>query len=317
MSTPRERPAVVGNAPEEVKVEIKKVLVVGTGTLGSQIGFQCALHGFETTMYDIDEGALEACRKAHVRIGEAVKADLGTSEEDVAATHRRLSYTTDLPAAAAEADLVSESVPENPELKRKVHAELGKLCPARTILTTNSSTLLPSEIAGASGRPERFLALHFANQIWVNNVAEIMRHPGTAPEVFEEVVRFARSIGMVPIRLEKEQNGYVLNTLLVPLLSAALTLVANGIATPQDVDRTWMIAMKVPMGPFGTLDMVGLKTAHDITAYWAAKTGDPQSLRNAAYLKENYVDRGRLGVATGEGFYTYPDPEFRRPDFLT
>lgn len=297
-------------------MEINSVLVVGTGTLGSQIGFQCALHGFETAMYDIDDGALEACRRAHARIGEAVKADLATSDEDVAAAHRRLSYTTDLADAAAGADLVSESVPENPELKRKVFGELGGLCPAQTIFTTNSSTLLPSEIADASSRPQRFLALHFANQIWVNNVAEIMRHPETDPEVFEDVIRFARRIGMVPIRIEKEQNGYVLNTLLVPLLGAALTLVANGVATPQDVDRTWMIAMKVPMGPFGTLDLVGLQTAYDITAYWAEKTGDPQSMKNAAYLKEHYLGRGKLGLATGEGFYTYPEPVFRRPDFL-
>jgi len=297
-------------------MEIRSVLVVGTGTLGSQIGFQCALHGFDTVMYDIDGAALERCREGHERIGQAVRKDLGTSAEEISAAHGRLSYTTDLPGAAAGADLVSESVPEDPGLKRKVFARLGELCPPRTIFTTNSSTLLPSDMAEASGRPERFLALHFANQIWINNVAEIMRHPGTDPRVFERVVRFAREIGMVPIRLEKEQNGYVLNTLLVPLLGAALGLVADGVATPEDVDRTWMIAMKVPMGPFGTLDLVGLKTAHDITAYWAARTGDERSRRNAAYLKEHYVDRGKLGVSTGEGFYTYPDPAFRRPGFL-
>ncbi len=297
-------------------MEIRRVLVVGTGTLGSQIGFQCALHGFETVMYDVDEGALERCEAAHQKIGRAVRADLGTPGEAIAAAHVRLSYTTDLAGAAAEADLVSESVPEDPGLKRKVFAQLGEPCPSRTIFTTNSSTLLLSDMAEASGRPERFLALHFANQIWVNNVAEIMRHPGTDPEVFEQVVRFAREIGMVPIRLEKEQNGYVLNTLLVPLLGAALSLVVNGVASHEDVDRTWMIAMKVPMGPFGTLDLVGLQTAHDITAYWASRSGDEQSRRNAAFLKEHYVDRGRLGVATGEGFYTYPDPAFRRPGFL-
>ena len=298
-------------------MDIEKILVVGTGTLGSQIGFQCALHGYDTAMYDIDEAALARCREVHEQIGEAVRTALGTSREEITAAHERISYTTDLAEAAAQADLVSESVPENPDLKRKVFAQLGELCPPRTIFTTNSSTLLPSEIAGASGRPERFLALHFANQIWVNNVAEIMKHPGTDPDVFEEVVRFARTIGMVPIRIEKEQNGYVLNTLLVPLLGAALTLVANGIATPEDVDRTWMIAMKVPMGPFGTLDMIGLKTAYDITAYWAAKTGDRQSMKNAAYLKESFVDRGKLGLATGEGFYRYPDPAFREPGFLS
>ena len=297
--------------------DITRILVVGTGTLGSQIGFQCALSGFTTTMYDIDTDALEACRRRHQKLGKIIRADLGLDPEKITAAHANLSYTNDIAAAAREADLVSESVPEDPELKQKVFAELDGLCPPHTIFTTNSSTLLPSEIADATGRPERFLALHFANQIWIRNIAEIMKHPGTDPQVFERVIRFATEIGMVPIRIEKEHNGYVLNALLVPMLTAALTLAANGIAAPPDVDRTWMIATKAPAGPFGTLDLIGLQTAATIASYWGRKTGDAQSLKNARYLKERYIDRGKLGMATGEGFYTYPNPAYMRPDFLS
>jgi 3-hydroxyacyl-CoA dehydrogenase len=298
-------------------MEIKNVLIVGTGTLGSQIGFQCAMHGFRTTMYDTQADALEGCKQRHQRIGEKVKVQIGKTDDEVAATHANLSYTTDLATAASDCDLVSESVPEDPELKRQVFAQLHEVCPGRTIFTTNSSTLLPSEIADGTGRPERFLALHFANQIWVNNIGEVMRHPGTDREVFERVLTFAAEIGMVPIRLEKEWSGYVLNAMLVPLLTAAQSLVSNGIATPEDVDRTWMISTKTPAGPFATIDVIGLQTAYAIGDLLATKTGDPQFRKNADYLKENYLDKGKIGVNSGEGFYSYPDPAFLQEDFLT
>ena len=297
-------------------MEIKNVLIVGTGTLGSQIGFQCARHGFKTTMYDLKEEGLEFSKKSHQEIGEATKADLGVDDDAIAAAHANLSYTTDLASAAKDCDLVSESVPENPELKRKVFADLNKLCPEHTIFTSNSSTLLPSEIADGTGRPERFLALHFANRIWVANVGEVMKHPGTDPEVFERVLKFAAEIGMVPIRIEKEHNGYVLNALLVPLLNAAQTLLANGIASPEDTDRTWMISTQAPAGPCATMDVVGLETIYAIGDHWATVTGDEQMRKNADFIKEHYLDKGLLGMKSGEGLYKYPEPAFMKPDFL-
>jgi len=298
-------------------MEIKNVLIVGTGTLGSQIGFQCAMHGFRTTMYDTQADALEGCKQRHQRIGEKIKVQIGKTVDEVVATHAKLFYTTDLATAASDCDLVSESVPEDPELKRQVFAQLHEVCPSHTIFTTNSSTLLPSEIADATGRPERFLALHFANQIWVNNIGEVMKHPGTDPEVFERVLTFAAEIGMVPIRLEKEWSGYVLNAMLVPFLNAAQTLVVNGITTPEDVDRTWMISTKTPAGPFATLDVIGLRTVYAIGDLLADNTDDPQLRKNADYLKEHYLDLGKLGVSSGEGFYNYPDPAFVQENFLT
>ena len=297
-------------------MKIENVLVVGTGTLGSQIGFQCARHGFKTTMYDLHEAALETCKQNHREIGTATQADLGLADDVITAAHANLRYTTDLATAAKDCDLVSESVPEVPEIKCKVFAELNEVCPEHTIFTTNSSSLLPSQIAEATGRPERFLALHFANRIWVANIAEVMEHPGTALEVVERVLKFASEIGMVPIHIEKENNGYVLNALLMPLLNAAQSLVVNGIASPADVDRTWMISTTAPLGPCATMDVVGLDTAYAIGDYWAGVTGDEQQRKNADYLKENYVDKGKLGTKSGEGFYKYPDPEYGKPDFL-
>jgi 3-hydroxyacyl-CoA dehydrogenase len=296
-------------------MSIRKVLIVGAGNLGQQVGFQCAMHGFETVMYGRREASLAACRAAHGDYAELFRKR-GRNPTEIDAALARISYTTDLAAAGHDADLVSESVPEDPAVKSQIYPLLNEACPPRTIFTTNTSTLLPSQFADVTGRRDRFLALHFANEIWDRNVAEVMGHPGTDPHVFEVVVQFARAIGMVPIRVGKEQNGYVMNSLSVPWLMAAQALVTNDVAKPQDVDRTWMITMQTALGPFGVLDMVGLETAYNIAAYWGAVKGDEQLQRNAAYLKENFVDRNKLGMKTGEGYYKHPNPAYQQPGFL-
>jgi 3-hydroxybutyryl-CoA dehydrogenase len=132
--------------------------------------------------------------------------------------------------AVRKADLVIEAVPERIDIKREVYRKITAVAWPETIFATNSSTLLPSALAEATGRPDRFAALHFANEIWRHNVAEVMGHTGTSPEVIATVTQFATDIGMVPVVLHKEQRGYVLNSLLVPLLGAAATLLGKGIA---------------------------------------------------------------------------------------
>jgi len=161
---------------------------------------------------------------------------------------------------------------------------------------------LPSDMKDSTGRPDRFLALHFANQVWKFNTAEVMGTDETDPAVFDRVVDFAEAIGMVPIPIHKEKAGYVLNSLLVPLLRAAGELAAGGYATPEDVDKVWQIATGAPLGPFRIYDVIGLATPYNILSH-----GDQQAQHIAAWLKENYIDAGKLGLATGEGFYRYAD----------
>src|SRR5262245_4725935 len=127
-----------------------------------------------------------------------------------------------------------------------------------------------------------------------------MGHPATSPAVYGATVEFARRIGMVPIEIHKEQPGYILNSLLVPFLQAATTLVVNGVADPETIDKTWRIATRAPEGPLQTLDIVGLNTAYNISA-----AGDEQNKANARYIKAHYIDKGKLGRATGQGFYKY------------
>jgi 3-hydroxybutyryl-CoA dehydrogenase len=291
--------------------DIRTILVAGAGTMGGQIALQCAMHGLDVTLYDNSAAALEGGMK---RIGGYARY-LAAAGRTTPAVLDHITPTTDLAAAAATADLVTESVPEDPALKGQLFAALHALCPPHTIFTTNTSTLLPSMFAAASGRPERLVALHFHLPVWDANVADVMAHPGSDPQVVATVTAFARRIGQIPIVAGRESSGYVFNAMLSALNDAALRLVAGGVAAFTDVDRAWMGIMKMDIGPFGIMDAVGLDTVWKITDFWAGVTGDPQ-LRANADLVRGYLDRGRLGQKSGAGFYDYPDPAFRRADFL-
>lgn len=210
----------------------KNITVAGSGVLGYQIAFQTAFHGFKVTVYDINDEVLEKAKAKFTNLGEAYKNDLNATQEQIAQTGQHLSYTSNLAEAVKDADLLIEAIPENPAIKTDFYQKLAKVAPEKTVFATNSSTLLPNQFAEATGRPSKFLALHFANNIWIHNTAEVMGHPTTDPKVFDDVVAFAQAIGMLALPLHKEQPGYILNSLLVPLLSAATrqiaVLVANG-----------------------------------------------------------------------------------------
>ncbi len=170
----------------------------------------------------------------------------------------------DMAKAVKGADIVIESMSEDPKAKIGVYEAMKDLLDENTILCTNSSTMLPSTFAEYTGRPDRYCALHFANTIWKNNTAEVMGHPGTDPKVYDKVVEFADEINMIPLQLHKEQPGYILNSMLVPFLLAAQALWANEVADPHTIDRTWELATSAPAGPFKILDIIGLETCYNI-----------------------------------------------------
>lgn len=297
-------------------MEYKNITVAGSGVLGSQIAFQTAYFGFNVSVYDINDEALEKAKERIAKLKDVYKADLHATDEAVDAAFGRISYNSVLAASVEDADLVIEAIPEVVSIKTDFYGKLGQVAPAKTIFATNSSTLLPSQFAVATGRPEKFLALHFANEIWKNNTAEVMKHPGTDEAVFNEVMEFAKAIGMVALPLYKEQPGYILNSLLVPFLDAAQVLLAREVADVETIDKTWMIGTGAPLGPFAILDIVGVTTAYHIVSAKAQATGDPEAQKVADLMKENYIDQGKLGRETGEGFYKYPNPAFAHPDFL-
>ena len=296
-------------------MKIKNVTVAGTGVLGSQIAFQTAFKGFEVSVYDINDEALEKAKERFKVLKERYQEDNYGTKEEVGAAYDRISYHTDLSKAVENADLVIEAVPEVLEIKQDFYKKLSKVANEETIFASNSSTMIPSQIVDSTGRPEKYLHLHFANEIWKLNIAEVMKHEGTSEEVFEEVIEFAKAIAMVPIPLHKEQPGYVLNTLLVPHIKAAIQMAVDGIAEPKIVDKTWMISTGAPFGPFAFLDIIGPNTPYNLFKAFG-EGGDELSARVAGWIKSEYMDKGKMGKANGKGVYTYPNPEFEDSNFL-
>ena len=294
--------------------DIKRVLILGAGTMGQQIGLQCAMHGYEVVYYDISQAILDNAIRRVAKLASWYASTGRLTDEQLRQTLARITSTTDPAKAAHDVDFVNESVPEDPDLKGKVFAQFNKLCPERTIFTTNTSYLVPSMFAEASGRPEKLAALHF-HDLRASNVVDVMPHPGTAPEVTSLVQDFAKSIGQIVIMLHMENYGYVFNTMISSLFFSAMTLASKEVSSIEDIDRAWMGITHMPMGPFGIMDQVGLSTVWTITEYWAKRTGDKQSQKNADFLKQ-FVDKGELGYKTNKGFYSYPNPAYQKDDFL-
>ena len=282
--------------------------------MGRQIALHFAMHGCNVVIYDIQKEFLTKALSVIQKMAGSYVRLKRITQEDADAAIGRIKTTTVPEEAAVDIDLVNESVPEDPVLKGKVFSLFHSLCPPRTIFTTNTSTLLPSMFAEATGRPGKFLALHF-HDLRTNTVVDIMPHPGTDEEAIHVVQGFAKRMGLIDILLRKENSGYVFNAMLRAFLESAQTLAANGIASIEDIDRAWMGVMNMPIGPFGLMDSIGIDTTWKVTAYWVKQTGDAQSQKNADFLKQ-FVDRGEVGQKTGKGFYRYPDPLFRQPGFI-
>ena len=176
--------------------------------------------------------------------------------------------------------------------------------------------MVPSQFAAITGRPGKFLALHFTNHVWANHLAEVMGHPGTDPAVYQEVVAFVRRIGLIPIQLKKEHPAYILNAMLDSFLSTALMLWVEGVADFETIDRTWMMATDAVRGPFAVLDEIGLNTAYKLMLAASAEPGREGLVMVAHRIKVDLIDNHRLGQETGAGFYQYPNPAYQRKGFV-
>ena len=268
--------------------------------------------GFKVTVYDVSEAEINKAKAKFEGLAESYRKDIQATAEQIEATQANLGYSADLAAAVSDADLVIEAVPESEDIKKKFYGELGESAPEKTIFASNSSTLLPSRLTTFTDRPGKFLNLHFANHIHIRNTAEVMAAKETDAKVYEEIVEFSKAIGMIPITLKQEKSGYVLDSLLIPLLLAGLYLWANEVADPATIDKTWMVATGAPFGPMAILDKNGMNTNYNIIR----SLPDDQFQAIAEKLKSELIDKGKLGEASGEGFYHYPDPEYLKPNFL-
>jgi 3-hydroxyacyl-CoA dehydrogenase len=296
--------------------EVKKVSVLGAGTMGSEIAMLCTYSGYEATAYDVSEEVLQL---APVRQKEllAVPVLMGiiteSQQKEMKAAVDRIKMTTDPEETARDADLLIEAVPEKLELKREIHGRFDQLCPPHTIMTTNTSSLRVSDIEDAVRRGDKFAALHFHTGLGA--LVDIMRGPRTSQQTVDILRRFVFSLGRVPHVMKKEKGGYLYNTILGAYLRAALSLVIHGYAEPEEVDRAYMLVSRSAFGPFGAMDVVGLNIVLDAGLGLIAAE-DEASPQEIADFLQPYIERGALGIKTGKGFYTYPNPAFQQSDFL-
>ncbi len=316
-------------------MNIQKVTIAGGGVLGAQIAYVVAFHGYNVTIWGRKDDSIERIKPRIDRLHEIYKQELDlaptyigeknpnfprsffASKEDITEekikelkeaneeAYKGLSYTTDLKEAFGDADLVIEAIAEVVDQKKAFYEKIAPYLKEDAILVTNSSTLLPSMFREYTGREERFLSLHFANNIHRQNLAEVMKHDRTDDEVFKEVIEFAKTIGMYPAAIKKEQPGYILNSILVPVINAGLVLYGKGVADPVDIDMDWKIGTGSPKGPFEIMDIVGITTVVNVLSANPA-ANDPSSPIGKAYIKlKEMLDKGLKGVETGEGFYKY------------
>ncbi len=294
--------------------EVKKICFIGAGTQGCLNSLICSSFGYNSVLFDISEKMLNQVTRRQQYIGAGfIKQgyfDFKTFEK----TFSRIKIESDIEKAVESSDLVSESVHERVKLKRKVHRQLDDICPVKTILTTNTSSLLLSDIESAVQRGDKFAALHFNG---LKPLIDIVGGPRTSIETIDILERFVESLKSRPMVLKKEKGGYLSNSMIISYVKTALLLVINHYAEMEDVDRSWMITHNASFGPFGQMDGIGLNVTLDVFEEEAAKnlenSGDTKKVVN--YIRP-YVERGELGVKTGKGFYTYPNPSFQNPDFL-
>ena len=316
----------------------KKIVVAGGGVLGSQIAYQAAYCGFDVTIWLRSEGSIGRCqpklgnlKKTYIDalnlmadpvkgeanwcpgLAEMGKFDLDECLKKVENINVKLEL--DMAKAVKEADLVIESMAENADDKIKFYTTLAPLLDEKTVVVTNSSTLLPSAFVKYTGRPDKYLSMHFANSIWKNNVAEIMVQDKTDKMYFDMICEFANEIRMLALPVLKEKSGYLLNSMLVPFLLSGLDLYANGISNPESIDLAWTKGTGAPKGPFKIFDTVGLTTALNIVDQYQKVPGlfkpmlskmmMPYNFKGMKAILEKYIAEGKPGMSSGEGFYKY------------
>ncbi len=315
----------------------KKIVVAGGGVLGSQIAFQAAYCGFDVTVWLRSESSIGRTQPKLDNLKESYLADIekmaqdpkewcsGIADSDnfdkasciekAEAAHKNIKLELDLAKACEDCDLVIESMAENVKDKIAFYEKLAPVLPEKTVIVTNSSTLLPSQFAKYTGRPEKYLSLHFANTIWKNNTAEVMAQDLTDRRYFQEVMEFGNQIRMIALPVNKEKNGYLLNSMLVPLLLSGLDLYVSGVSDPASIDIAWTRGTGAPKGPFQIFDTVGLTTAYNIVLQYQKVPGllspilkkmmMPYNFKKMEEVLKQYIDAGKLGKSAGEGFYKY------------
>ena len=280
---------------------MEKIFVLGAGTMGSGIVQAFAQKGYEVIVRDIKD---ELVQSGIVRINNGLSKLVSKgkmTEETKEDILSRISGTTDM-NLAADCDLVVEAAIENMKIKKEIFAELDKICKPETILASNTSSLSITEVASATGRPEKVIGMHFFNPAPVMKLVEIIRGMATSQETFDAVKELSVAIGKEPVEVE-EAPGFVVNRILIPMINEASFIFQEGIASVEDIDTAMKYGANHPMGPLALGDLIGLDVCLAIMDVLYNETGDTK-YRSSSILRK-YVRAGWLGRKSGRGFYNY------------
>ncbi|MNO86270.1 putative 3-hydroxybutyryl-CoA dehydrogenase [compost metagenome] len=280
---------------------MEKIFVLGAGTMGAGIVQAFAQKGFEVIVRDIKDEFVDRGLAGIQKNVEKLAAKGKITEEDKDAILSRISGTTDL-NLAADCDLVVEAAVENMKIKREIFAQLDEICKPETILASNTSSLSITEVAAATKRPDKVIGMHFFNPAPIMKLVEVIRGMATSNETFEAVKEVSVAIGKEPVEVA-EAPGFVVNRILIPMINEAVGILAEDIASAEDIDTAMKLGANHPMGPLALGDLIGLDVCLAIMDVLYTETGD--SKYRAHSLLRKYVRAGWLGRKSGRGFHNY------------
>jgi len=283
--------------------QVKKVAVIGAGSMGAGIAQVCSQAGFQVAMRDIDQKFVDGGFR-RIRDPLMKRVDKGKmAKEEVDRILANVKGTIDLKDAVHGAQVVIEAIIEKMDAKKALFAELDAVCPPEVVFASNTSSLSITEMASATKRADRFIGMHFFNPAPVMKLVEVIRGSETSDATTAFAKALAVKLGKEPVEV-RESPGFVVNRLLVPMMNEAFNLLMEGVATPEDIDKAMKLGTNMPMGPFELADYTGLDIGLDVMEVLFRETGDPK-FRPSPLLRK-YVRAGRLGRKSGRGVYDYP-----------
>ncbi len=280
---------------------MKKIVVIGGGTMGLDIAQVFARNGYDVVVRDIKDEIIQA---SEARLNKGLDKLISKGKLDEAgkkAITDKMTFTTDL-NLAADADLVVEAAIENLDIKKSIFADLDKICKPETILASNTSSISITAIAAATKRPDKFIGMHFFNPATVMKLVEVIRGSHTSDETTNTIVELSKAIGKEPVEVN-EAPGFVVNKILVPMINEAADLLYTGVASAEGIDNAMKLGANHPMGPLALGDLIGLDVCLAIMDTLYNETHDPKY--RASLLLRKMVRAGKLGRKTGEGFFQY------------
>ena len=280
---------------------MKKIGVIGAGTMGTGIAHVSALSGFDVTLVDIEQNLLEHSLTS-IKKGLKRQVDKGKIyQEEMNAALVRIQTITEMKLLSSE-DIVIEAATENKEVKISIFSELDTFCPEKTILASNTSSISISLIASATNRPEKVIGMHFMNPVPIMKLVEIIRGKLTSDETTEKVKNLVEVLNKIPVECN-DSSGFVSNRILMPMINEAVFCLADGVATAEAIDKIMTLGMAHPMGPLTLADLIGLDICLAIMEVLHRDMGDDKY--RPCPLLEEMVSAGNLGRKTGQGFYSY------------